>query len=160
MLAFELDATPRDLPEALGLDPLALVLREGDAPAARFEGSARYAATARWSLHGRLEATRLPDAIATYVVRADEPQPATALDLALDASDAGWHVVAGGTLAGAALDADLTIAALPDFAAPLPALLESLQRDVHGRARIARLVVGGVELEGVELGDDDATPAQ
>ncbi|HVF36191.1 MAG TPA: hypothetical protein VND91_12785 [Candidatus Saccharimonadia bacterium] len=149
-----LEGTPNDTPAGLALDALSFELEARDLAPARFRGRASLVSARRWSLEGTLEAVTLPTALARYVV-SEGPQAATSLAFALDAANGEWHVVADGELAGSSADADFRITELPDFERPLPEWLASLHRGAHGHLRIARMHIGDVVLEGVELTNDD-----
>lgn len=159
-LGLTLEATPRETAESLLLDTIVLDLRAGETTA-HFEGEAAYGRDA-WHLAGTLDATRLPPAVARYVLDDGAAQPPTSIEFRLGRAEA-WHARARGRLAGVAIDADLAATALPDPSQPLPALLEALRRSVSGHARLDRLRIGGVVVEGFEIADGEpgnAAPAE
>ena len=102
---------------------------------------------------GRLDATRLPGAIARHVGVDGPAQPPTSLELRFERGDA-WRAQARGSVAGVAIDADLRFAEWPYPARPLPVLLETLRDGVTGYARAERLRIGNVVVEGFEIADD------
>ncbi len=159
--ALDLDLTgaTRNTDDGLALDDALIVLSERNGPALRFAGKLRYADTTRYAIEGRGEAERVPSVIASLVAATD-PQPPTQFTLALTADSTHWRLVANGAVAGAALDADLRIAALPDLSRPLPELFATLERDVSGHFRIARLRVGDIAFDNFEITGDEAPAPQ
>lgn len=161
-LGLTLDAIPRETAESLLLDSIVLDLQAGETTG-HFEGGAAYGRDATWHVAGQLDATRLPPAVVRYVLDDGAAQPPTSIELRLGRAEA-WHARARGLLAGVAVDADLAATALPDVAQPLPALLEALRRSVSGHARLDRLRIGDVVVEGFEIADEEpddvAAPAE
>jgi hypothetical protein len=151
-LALSLEATPRETGEALLLDGIVLELRGGESTA-HFEGNAAYGDDAAWFVTGKLDATRLPEAIARYVGIDGPAQPPTSVELRLERGDA-WRAYANGSVAGVAIEADLRFTAWPDVSQPVPVLLETLRDGVEGYARAERLRIGDVVIEGFEIADD------
>ena len=143
-----LRTTPDDTPGGLAFLALRLDVRDAsDVQQFAANGEARYDAATAWQFDGTLGGALLAaagiddDSMPVTVTRAARPALA---------------IVAKGSRGGAAFDVDLSFDVMPDTSSPPDQLLATFTDHARGTARIDRLAIGELHLEGVEFRAGDA----